>query len=85
MLQIPASRTRTSAHLRRNFGSGLDVAFSFPLLTRKESTAALYRLPDTSFPIEQKSFSFQERLRLEIYSYRKATIGSTRMARRAGM
>src|SRR5439155_928253 len=38
VLQIPASRTRTSAHPGRSFGSGLDVAFNFPLSTRKEST-----------------------------------------------
>src|SRR5713226_5529211 len=35
---MPASRTLTSAHPARNFGSGSDVAFSFPFSIRKEST-----------------------------------------------
>src|SRR5258707_12205241 len=35
---MPASRTRTSAHPGRNFGTGFEVAFNFPFTVRKEST-----------------------------------------------
>src|SRR6267143_3344151 len=35
---MPASRTRTSAHPGRNFGTGFEVAFNFPFTARKEST-----------------------------------------------
>src|SRR5882724_10962397 len=45
---MPTSRTRTSAHPRLSFGTGPDVAFSFPFSIRKESTTALYRLLGSS-------------------------------------
>src|SRR5260370_4740942 len=35
---MPASRTRTSAHPGRNFGTGFEVDFNFPFTVRKEST-----------------------------------------------
>src|SRR5258706_2972079 len=35
---MPTSRTRTSAHPSRNFGTGFEVAFKFPFTVRKEST-----------------------------------------------
>ena len=38
MLQIPASRTRTSAHPGRNFGTGFEIALNFLFTVRKEST-----------------------------------------------
>src|SRR6266481_629085 len=43
VLQIPASRTRTSAHLGRNFGTGFEIALNFPCTMRKESTGCLTR------------------------------------------
>jgi hypothetical protein len=41
VLQIPASRTRTSAHRGRNFGSGLSLRTRVLLLTANASTTPL--------------------------------------------